>query len=140
MNKHGFTLVELLATIVIIGILSTVAVVGTTKYLEYTRNKTYDSYVETLENATKNYLEDNTSEIPEVGSTKVITATTLYDAGYLENIMDPNKKSVSCITYRTQNMPVSSKVTVKRISNENNIDLEYSVWLYCPSKTFGNPY
>ena len=41
MNKKGFTLVELLATIVILGVLSTIGITSTSKYLTQSRKKSY---------------------------------------------------------------------------------------------------
>lgn len=48
MNKKGFTLIEILAVIVILGIVATVAVVWVSKYVEESREKAY------IMNANKN--------------------------------------------------------------------------------------
>ena len=39
MNSKGFSLIEMLAAVVILGILGTIVVVGTTKYIKQSRDK-----------------------------------------------------------------------------------------------------
>ena len=43
MNNKGFTLVEILSTIVILAILSIISVVAYTRYIDYTKKKAYDT-------------------------------------------------------------------------------------------------
>ena len=39
MNKKGFTLIEIISVIVIMGILMGIAIAGTSRYLDKTRNQ-----------------------------------------------------------------------------------------------------
>ena len=48
MNKKGFTMVELLAVIVILGVLGTIGVVVTNKYLVQSREKSYRILSQTI--------------------------------------------------------------------------------------------
>ena len=59
MNKKGFTLVELLAVIIIIGIISGIAIGGTSIYMNKTREKAYEAMELTLFNGAQNYIIDN---------------------------------------------------------------------------------
>ena len=43
MNNKGFTLVEILATIAILGILSGIVIGGVQKYIEKSRQQAYDT-------------------------------------------------------------------------------------------------
>ena len=67
MNKKGFTLVELLAVIVIIALLSSIAAVSYTTFVNSTRDRVYKTYEDTIKSAAEMYLIDNPGEIPGVG-------------------------------------------------------------------------
>ena len=57
-DKKGFTLVELLAVIVILGILSTVGVISYGRYLDKARKQSYDAMFESIYDASQNYMMD----------------------------------------------------------------------------------
>ena len=59
MNRKGFTLVELLATIVILGIVVGVTVVSINGIFGNTKKKTEDVFVKTLEDALNIYLDSD---------------------------------------------------------------------------------
>lgn len=126
MNKKGFTMIELMAAITLLGIMSTLAVVSVSKYLNKSKKTVYRDYEDTLKNATTNYFLDHTGLLPEindVSGTKVL-ATTLINEDYLENMKDPTNKSFNCNN--------NSYVIVTRKDNVGfNMDLEYRVCLVC---------
>ena len=126
MNKKGFTMIELMAAITLLGIMLTLAVVSASKYLNKAKKTMYRDYEDTLKNATTNYFLDHTGLLPEINDargTKVL-ATTLIDAGYLENMKDPQNDSLYCNN--------NSYVIVTRKDNVGfNMDLEYKVCLVC---------
>ena len=126
MNKKGFTMIELMAKITLLGIMLTLAVVSVSKYLNKARNTAYKDYEKTLEGAATNYFLDHTGLLPEINDpngTKVL-ATTLVNEGYLENMKDPKNNSLYCNN--------SSYVIVKRKDNVGfNMDLEYKICLVC---------
>ena len=98
MNKKGFTMIELMAAITLLGIMSTLAVVSVSKYLNKSKKTVYRDYEDTLKNATTNYFLDHTGLLPEINDasgTKVL-ATTLINEDYLENMKDPTNKSFNC--------------------------------------------
>lgn len=126
MNKKGFTMIELMAAITLLGIMSTLAVVSVSKYLNKSKKTVYRDYEDTLKNATTNYFLDHTGLLPEINDasgTKVL-ATTLINEDYLENMKDPTNKSFNCNN--------NSYVIVTRKDNVGfNMDLEYRVCLVC---------
>ena len=126
MNKKGFTMIELMAAITLLGIMLTLAVVSVSKYLNKARNTAYKDYEKTLEGAATNYFLDHTGLLPEINDasgTKVL-ATTLINEDYLENMKDPTNKSFNCNN--------NSYVIVTRKNNVGfNMDLEYRVCLVC---------
>ena len=89
MNHKGFSLIEILATISIIGILTGVAIVGYTRYVDSSRKKAYEIMVESARVAMENYTMDN----PTVTEA---TFEELVDAGYLSNPVDPGNKDSYC--------------------------------------------
>lgn len=140
MNSKGFTFVELMAVIAIIGILSGIAVGAVTKYQVKARNETYKNYEDNLKSATKNYLLYNTSEIPVQGASKVIDSSVLIQANYLDEMVDPvnNKKKCSAtikVTTKSDTKTNDSDTDTDNSnitsSNTSNIDLEYKVCLSC---------
>lgn len=58
MNKKGFTLVELLATLVILGIVVGLTVVGINVNIRKTKEKTEEVFIGTIKDAIKMYLND----------------------------------------------------------------------------------
>ena len=59
MNKKGFTLVELLATLVIIGIVVGFTIVGINYNINNTKKKTEDIFIGTIKDAIKVYLDSD---------------------------------------------------------------------------------
>ena len=56
MNKKGFTLVELLATIAILGILSTVTIVSVTKYYEKSKENAVSAFEKNIVTTLEGYV------------------------------------------------------------------------------------
>lgn len=61
MNKKGFTLVELLATLVVLGIVVGLAITGISINIKKTKKKAEEAYISTLRDAIKVYLDDDIS-------------------------------------------------------------------------------
>lgn len=59
MNRKGFTLVELLATLVVLGIITMITVVSVNNIFNSTKNKSEDVFVNTIKNAMDMYLNSN---------------------------------------------------------------------------------
>lgn len=55
-REDGFTLVEIMVVVVILGLLATMAVIGVPRYLLNARNTTAQSECKTLEDAIQNYV------------------------------------------------------------------------------------
>ena len=64
-KDKGFTLTELLVVIVIVGILSSIAVVATTKYIDNAKKEIDNQNEETIVEAAKSYLESNPTKWEE---------------------------------------------------------------------------
>ena len=110
-SKKGFTMMELLAAIVIVGILSTIGIVGVVNFRknqEIKYNKTQNSmFIETA----KTYFSDNKKYLPTKPGTSenvYVTLGELIEANYItEDFIDYNGKKYS----------PDSKVLVLKINN-----------------------
>ncbi len=126
MNKKGYTLIELLAVIAILGILMGLAYVGVSSYLRSTTKAVIDDYEKNLKTAATNYLIKNSDMVPDVNQEVVLDAQELKDKGFLEEMMDPRNKNSSCVSGSYV------KVVNKGVVSYNR-DLEYKVCLKCQS-------
>ena len=123
-NKKGFTMIELLATIIILSILMALGVVSIQKILNKAKKSNYQDFEKTLKSSTSNYLIEHTGDIPNIGSTFRINANDLINKGYLKTLKDPEKQNADCNS--------GSYVIVKRNADKNfNMDLEYHPCLKC---------
>jgi len=121
MNNKGFTLVEVLAVVAILGILAGVAVMEVGKYINSSRKQAYDTMMDSAYAAATNYyLENNISDNTEV------TFEELVNSKHLEEPIDPNMDGVSC--YRGSDSSLESKVIIRVGDNPT-----FEVKLYCPS-------
>ena len=88
-RNKGFTFVELLATITILGLLVMIPVVSYSKFLAKAHLKYYKSQEDLATLAGKQYFTDYRSELhKEIGTKTSVTLETLYAKKYLERIKD----------------------------------------------------
>ena len=118
MNKKGFTLVELLATIVIIGLIGGLAVVAYSSLIHQSEDKVFETYMDTMHGEAILYLSNNPGEMPANGSNKNITLTQLN----VDPINNPKKSTDLCL---------GSYVNVKRTVVNGVDSITYTVYLVC---------
>lgn len=103
-NKKGFTLVELLAVIVVLGIVSTIVAMSAINIKRKAADDTYNELVKMLEDLgpqiySHEVLVNSTGEFYTNYKTNgevVLTTTDLKNAGYIDEIENPYKKDSSC--------------------------------------------
>lgn len=109
-NKCGFTLIEMLGTIILIGILGTIAVAGVTKYLGKSREEAYDLLKNTVYEAVSNCAaESNCILFNDV----TFSVEELKQKGYIDSFKNPKDNSKEC----------NGKVTVKVKKSEGTGDI-----------------
>ena len=94
-QKNGFTMVELLAVIVILGIIMAIAIPAVNHLIGRSKKENIESHKRTLVMAAESYLQHNKNELPsDIGDSRNITAKTLKETNYLkEDIYNADKKS-----------------------------------------------
>lgn len=118
MNKKGFSVIELIATIVIISIVSLVATVTVSFFIKKATDQTYKNIEETMKTAAQNYmLKGNDFD--------TITAENLIKNGFMETPIDPKTKN-SCYTKKSY-----VKANKSKINQTTNDKYEYNVCLIC---------
>ena len=90
-NKKGFTLVELLGVITILGILALIAMPTIDAIMTKNREKVYNTQIETIKNGLKTWGDGNALALPEnSGEYLMINLGILKKAGFVdEDIKDP---------------------------------------------------
>ena len=114
--KKGFTLVELLAVIVIIGIITLVAVPNIVTTNKKSKENEYLEFKKTIENAAETYVE-TTPEIKENLPSDGIKVKTLIEVGLLNKGLEnpTDNKSIGEVVEENEN---KYKVIVQRNGNE----------------------
>ena len=119
-RKKGFTMVELLVTIIILGILTTLAYFGVSTILNRGSNSYYDSQENMLILAGREYFSDYRDKLPKaIGETSSVTLDTLIKESYIAPVKDEDDND--CNRDKTT-------VTVQKITDK---DYQYYVTLVC---------
>lgn len=127
-NNKGFTLIEILAAITILAIISTISVIAVTRYVEKTKEKSYETMVQSVCDAANNYIinEGLESEVVDAGSDGITyDALNLMEDKYLENLMDPNDKERRC------GANVNVKLANGALDDDSISEFSYFVKLRC---------
>lgn len=138
MNKKAFTLIEMLAVVLILGLLVSISGGIYNSYLSSSRVKSFKIAEESFVNAVKEaYLDcngnnpnntfcNNHSMLTGPGETARITLKELVDDNYIEDIRNPYDTDEFCDSSY-------SYVTAKNSTNTSliNIDVSYTVCLIC---------
>ncbi len=94
MKNKGFTLVELLAVIVVLAVILAIAIPSVLNIIEQSRKDVFTKSEDMLANAAKTYLTSNNSLLPtNIGESSVIYLTTLVNEKIIESIKDPRDNS-----------------------------------------------
>lgn len=92
LNKKGFTLVEVLAVIVILGILSTIGTVSIINLRKKQEEKFNNTQLQIFKQTSQTYFSDNKSKLPTTPSgTETIYLKDLIDNNYIDELLDYRK-------------------------------------------------
>lgn len=89
--KKGFTLVELLAVLVILGVITLVAVPNVIKTNQQSAEQNYEEFKKTIENAAEVYMETHIDKKPKNNAdTVTVTVSDLKEYGFINrNLINP---------------------------------------------------
>ena len=94
LNNKGFSMIELLAAVTILGILSILAIGSVQKLLEKSEKEFYIEQENGLVMAAESYYQGNTNELPKsIGHTKKVYLETLVDSKYIGDVKTKSKKN-----------------------------------------------
>lgn len=107
MSQKGFTLIEMLAVVILLGILLGIAVPSYQKYISNSRQRSYKTAEQSLVNAATDAMLEcvnhmsseecvNKTMPQQEGDSTRITLRELIDLGYMNRIKDPKKTSQFC--------------------------------------------
>jgi len=134
MKKNAFTLIELLAVIVIFGILSTIAVVSYNKYIDSSRIRAYEDAESTMIASSKSLLtycmtstlpNDACKVIPSIGEVLDINLTELTENGFMKEVKDQGAGGKCSGYVQVSNLEEDNN------TSSDNYNLQYKVCLMC---------
>ena len=124
MNK-GFTLIEMLATIIILGILVTIVLLSANRLISSSNLEYYNTSEKMMILASKDYIADYRSYLPkEVNGTTRVLLSALVREEYIDMIKDVNDND--CNTSK-------SYVEVEKTSNNEYL---YKAHLVCDKSNY----
>ena len=120
-NNKGFSMVELLAVIVILGILATISIAAIQGIISRAKVKYYKTQENNMVNATRSYLEANKENYPKInGAMSYIYLNNLMDNKFIDQVKDYQKKNCD------------NKVSYVQVFKYND-DYMYTAYLKCPN-------
>ncbi len=130
LNKKGFTLVELLAVITILGILMSVAIGAVSWILESAKDNFYKTLEKNILLTAETYYSDHRASLPKnIGQKAKIGLQALVNSNYI--------KKDEIVDYGKQQCDITSSFVV--VTKKSKKDYSYELYLKCPSKTIGDP-
>lgn len=116
MLKKGFTIVELLVIVVVIGILAAVSVYGYSSYTSYSRNTQRQADIESISTALEKYYEDK-------GQYPSVATMTTTNSGHLAELLKLDKAAFTTPT-------ASTTTTTSLVNYDTNTTTTNDVYRY----------
>ena len=123
LNNKGFSMVEILAVVVILGVISTVGIVTISRLVDNSRIRYYETQKDQLVLAAQSYANDNKNILPKtIGTVSTISLKELKDKNYIkEEIVDQNKNKC----YEEEQVINGKKVKGSRVDIYKSTKTDY---------------
>lgn len=122
--KKGFTLIELIGILLILGLVFLISVPVVTNNVRKNKENKYKDLIESLELSTANYIETNFDTFPQlktVGQKVVIELQTLVDKNYVKApIINPKTDEEIPLTYTIEITVKENKTLSYKYSGKSN--------------------
>ena len=135
-EKKGFTLIELIAVVVILGIIALIAVPAVTSYLSGSQMSSYRMAEQSLADAAYNMFTDcagvgeaevcNQYSVPDPNDYVTVPLSVLIDNGFLNPIEDPKNQGTYCDQDKSFAIIMNDAT-----ETDFNAKLSYKACLYC---------
>ena len=122
MNNKGFTLVEMLAVVTIIGLLALLTIPAIDSIIKSNKESVYEIQEKQMIDALKEYAADNALSL---GDETRVTLLQLKKGGYIDKEVK-NPKTNECFKN-------SIVLTITRSGNHLNYEIDRSTIAFCPS-------
>ncbi|MBQ6495004.1 MAG: type II secretion system protein [Bacilli bacterium] len=133
LNNKGFSLVEVLAVVVILGVLAVVMVPAVTNIINQNKEDNLNNLKKSILSAAKTYISDNRYNITLDNSTCDSTNTSRGISKIGDNILNDNKLFISKISDYLS----STKIINPKDNSELNIENSYVIIKYdCNSRDY----
>ncbi len=98
--KNGFTLIELICVITILGLIALIAVPTVNTMIQNSKKEAYEEQITTIEKTAKTYMSKNSLELPSDDEVVCVSIETMQKAGLLskEDIENPLYKKGSDVS------------------------------------------
>ncbi|KJE26937.1 hypothetical protein LG52_365 [Geobacillus kaustophilus] len=121
-NERGLTLIELLAVIVILGIIAAIAIPAIGGLIDNSKKDAHVSNAQQMINAAKIAVTADKDLIPANGKYTLVTLKYLEDEGYLETVKDPDGGTNS---YKKGPTGTGAQQMQTGLSDDPNADYSY---------------
>lgn len=123
MNNKGITLIEIIASLAILAIVSAIVVPNIFNMLKENKAKLYENQIDIIEDASRNWAADYIAELPTVQDEHIdVTMEELQNGGYLDENYESAKTGEA--------FPLTSFVRITcTFANEYNYSYDYTFYL-----------
>ena len=122
MNKKGFTLIELIAVIALLGIIIVIAVPAITTMRQNALEREAEAQINSIESAAVYYSQDT-------GTTENITVQTLLQNGYLDPTYEYGDNGcnvqIGCLVRPTDSVILNNKnIQITKVNNKTKAEYQ----------------